>query len=119
MYGQGKTRGQSAILGLHATTNQACAVLPPNDNYYPEFIQTQLRSGYERLRGAARGGNQANLNLQIIRDFEVTVAPLELQAQFAAVLSEINRSKSRAKTALDKSRALFESLQSRAFRGEL
>lgn len=119
MYGQGKTRGQSAILSTAATTNQACAVLPPNDSYYPEFIRTQLRSGYERLRGAARGGNQANLNLQIIRDFEVLVAPLELQAQFDAILSEIDRSKTRTKSALDMSCALFDSLQSRAFRGEL
>ena len=30
MYGQGKTRGQSAVLEVEATTNQACFAIFPN-----------------------------------------------------------------------------------------
>ena len=32
MYGQGKTRGMSAILNFEATTNQACAIYQTNQN---------------------------------------------------------------------------------------
>ena len=34
MYGQGKTRGQSAILKIKATTNQACFAILPNEICY-------------------------------------------------------------------------------------
>jgi len=40
MYGQGKTRGQSAILEMAATTNQACFAILPNDTWEPEFPTT-------------------------------------------------------------------------------
>lgn len=39
MYGQGKTRGQVGILGVPASTNQACAVLSPSEkmNFIIEY----------------------------------------------------------------------------------
>lgn len=64
MYGQGKTRGQSAILEVEATTNQACFAILPNDTWDAHFLHHWLMASYEDLRSLSdgRGGNQANLN---------------------------------------------------------
>ncbi|AFZ18918.1 restriction endonuclease subunit S [Allocoleopsis franciscana] len=39
MYGQGLTRGKVGILGIEATTNQACAaIIPKNENLIPSYL---------------------------------------------------------------------------------
>jgi restriction endonuclease S subunit len=84
MYGQGKTRGQSAVLEIEATTNQACFAILPNQIVDPYFLQLWLRRSYTALRALsdARGGNQANLNGELLRDFRVPVSPLSDQNAF-------------------------------------
>lgn len=42
MYGQGKTRGQSGILGIKAATNQACAAILPCEKLNPVFLNHGL-----------------------------------------------------------------------------
>lgn len=71
MYGQGITRGRVAITGIPAACNQACAVIEINDDYMPEFIYLYLEYKYEELRELAHGANQQNLNLGMIKDFQV------------------------------------------------
>jgi type I restriction enzyme S subunit len=120
LYGQGKTRGQCAILGLDATTNQACAVIPPNPSIYStEFMYRQLQISYGRLRAMARGGNQANLNLGLVGDFKVLAPPLSSQEEYSRRIEILERVKSTQLTQLAQLDALFASLQHRAFRGEL
>lgn len=69
MYGQGKTRGQSAVLEIAATTNQACFAILPCEAFVPEYLQYWFQSSYAALRNLSdgRGGNQANLNGDILR----------------------------------------------------
>ncbi len=119
MYGQGATRGRCAVLGVPAATNQACAVLSPNSNYRTEYVFTKLMSEYDRLRGAARGGNQPNLNLSIIKDFEIPIPPKEVQDRLADRLNAIDSLRTTHRASLAELDALFASLQHRAFRGEL
>ena len=73
MYGQGKTRGQSAILEIEATTNQACFAILPNETWEPEFLYFWLMSSYQNLRNLSddRGGNQANLNGALLNALEI------------------------------------------------
>jgi type I restriction enzyme S subunit len=73
MYGQGRTRGQSAILEVAATTNQACLAILPNDTWEPEFLYYWLVASYQDLRDLSehRGGNQANLNGALLKALEV------------------------------------------------
>ena len=80
MYGQGKTRGQSAILEVPATTNQACFAILPNDTWTPEFLYYWLVASYQDMRDLSedRGGNQANLNGALLKALEVP-APDPLQ----------------------------------------
>lgn len=119
LYGQGKTRGRCAILGIRAATNQACAVLPPSSTFDKRFLLSELRILYSRLRSLGRGGSQANLNLKLIADFEVIVPPLELQQEFAVQVEAVERLKEQHRVQLAELDALFASLQYRAFRGEL
>ncbi|MDR1708058.1 MAG: restriction endonuclease subunit S [Prevotella sp.] len=89
MYGQGKTRGQSAILEIPATINQACFAILPNETWEPEFLQLWLMYSYQELRNMSenRGGNQANLNGDLLNSFEVPAPSLEVQRK---VVKKIN-----------------------------
>lgn len=82
MYGQGKTRGQSAILEVAATTNQACFAILPNDTWAPDFLFLWLMAGYHDLRtlSEGRGGNQANLNGALLNDLDIPAPSRVLQA---------------------------------------
>ncbi|PPJ64195.1 restriction endonuclease subunit S [Cuspidothrix issatschenkoi] len=119
LYGQGKTRGQCAVLGIEAATNQACGVLLPNPKYETNFLFAQLLISYSRLRAMARGGNQENLNLGLIADFTVLLPPLSLQKEFAQRFEAVEELKKSHRASLSELDALFASLQHRAFRGEL
>lgn len=93
MYGQGKTRGQSAILEVEATTNQACFAILPNDTWDADFLHHWLMASYDDLRelSEGRGGNQANLNGGLLNALEIPAPPLpeqrrivqDLQSQLA------------------------------------
>ena len=115
MYGQGKTRGQAGMLKIDAATNQACAAILPNDQYISEFLYRLLEIKYEDLRELGRGGNQPNLNLSIMKNFEIIAPPLPLQTQFAEIVTKIEEQKAQVKKAIDETQYLFDSLMSEYF----
>ncbi len=91
MYGQGKTRGQVALLGVEAATNQACAALLPKDGVRPYFVFLNLTSRYEAFRKLSNSGGQENLSQVLIRDFPFAY-PLdeEEQQRIADCLSSLD-----------------------------
>lgn len=93
MYGQGKTRGQSGILGIKAATNQACAAILPCEKLNPVFLNQYLVIEYSRLRDMGRGAQQANLNLSMIKNYHILSIPIELQTQFADFVAQVDKSK--------------------------
>ena len=90
MYGQGKTRGQSALLNVVATTNQACFAILPSEVLDPEYLQCWLRHSYEALRSLSdsRGGNQSNLNGALMNAFELPLLPIEQQKSIASHIKQ-------------------------------
>jgi type I restriction enzyme S subunit len=70
MYGQGKTRGQVAMLGIKAATNQACASILPRKDIDPRFVFLNLGSRYEELRGLSNSGGQENLSQGLIQGLQ-------------------------------------------------
>ncbi|WP_277985718.1 restriction endonuclease subunit S [Streptococcus mitis] len=92
MYGQGQTRGRSAILKVKSTSNQACGAIFPNKIDNPVFIWHQLMLRYSELRELGRGGNQPNLNGQLIKNFELIFPPLSLQNEFADFVAQVDKS---------------------------
>lgn len=122
MYGQGKTRGQSAILEIHATTNQACFAILPNDTWEPDFLYLWLKSSYQDLRNLSddRGGNQANLNGALLKALEVP-APSKTEqqhivARIQAAMTEIDAMEDASKAALEDINRLPSRVLAQAFK---
>jgi len=95
MYGQGQTRGRTAILKVAAATNQACfAILPQPSVFVSEFVQFWFRYQYETLRQESdgRGGNQPNLNGKLLRAKRVALPSLERQTTIVNELRDIENS---------------------------
>lgn len=121
MYGQGVTRGKVAILGIEATCNQACAAIRPiDDEVHPLYLYHFLSANYEGIRHLAHGGQQQNLNLDIIRSFPV-VFPTngDEQEEIVAVLDAIDRKidlHRRKRAVLDE---LFKALLHKLMTGEI
>jgi type I restriction enzyme S subunit len=93
MYGQGVTRGKVAILGIEAACNQACAAITPKDDaVVPRYLYHFLTSRYEEIRSLAHGGQQQNLNLEIVRDLPVAFPRLMAeQSEIVTILDAIDR----------------------------
>jgi len=70
MYGQGKTRGQVAMLGIKAATNQACAAILPRKDIDPRFVFLNLGSRYEAMRRLSNSGGQENLSQGLIQGLQ-------------------------------------------------
>jgi type I restriction enzyme S subunit len=72
MYGQGVTRGRVAILGIDAACNQACAAIQPIDESIDRrFLFHFLAFRYDEIRRMSHGGQQQNLNGDIVRALPV------------------------------------------------
>jgi len=119
LYGQGKTRGKTAVLGIEAATNQACGILRPSKKYDTSFLFQQLKLSYQRLRNLGRGGNQENLNLGLLSNFIILLPPISLQREFARRVAAVEKLKTAQRASASEMDALFASLQHRAFQGQL
>ena len=87
MYGQGKTRGKVAKLGIEATTNQACAAIVFKHNFCVEYYYQYLRSQYDNIRNLSNSGSQENLSGSIVKSIQVPAPPLPEQQKIAQILS--------------------------------
>jgi len=81
MYGQGQTRGRTGIINKPMTINQACFAVLPNETFDTEFLQFWFRHNYTRLRKETegRGGNQQNINGQVLKKQLVQMPKLAKQ----------------------------------------
>ena len=93
MYGQGVTRGRVAILGVEATCNQACAAIAPKDCVVDaKYLYHFLSFCYESIRQLAHGGQQQNLNLEIVRNLPIAIPEdKDSQREIVSILDTIDR----------------------------
>ncbi len=88
MYGQGKTRGQVAILDIDATINQACAAFHlKEDEVLTQYLFQYFLFNYENIRNMSNDGGQKNLSAEIIKKIPLDLPPIEEQKKIAAMLS--------------------------------
>lgn len=92
MYGQGKTRGQVAILGIEAAINQACAALTLKQGCCTNFFFQYLASRYEEIRNISNDGGQKNLSATLIKRIAITYPNQKSKEQYkiADCLSSID-----------------------------
>ncbi|MBL4583621.1 MAG: restriction endonuclease subunit S [Pseudomonadales bacterium] len=87
MIGQGKTRGQVAMLKFQSTTNQNCAAIIFNVDQEPEFYFNFLLSQYQNIRNFSNSAGQSNLSGTLVKSIKVPIPPLTEQKKIAKILS--------------------------------
>ena len=81
------------ILTKDSASNQACACITPNEMVNVVWLYHELQLMKSHFLTQRNGVRQKNLNLGMIRKFEVPLPPLPLQQQFAAFAAEVDKSK--------------------------
>ena len=118
MYGQGKTRGQVAKLGIEASTNQACAALCLNSGFEVDYYYQYLVSQYEKIRDLANSGGQQNLSAGIIKGIHVPIPPLPEQRKIATILGTWDKAISTTERLIDNSKQQKKALMQQLLTGE-
>lgn len=118
MYGQGKTRGQVAKLGIEASTNQACAAILLNEGHHVEYYFQFLMSRYEHIREMSNSGGQENLSGGIVKSIQVPVPPLPEQKKIAQILSTWDQAIATTERLLDLARQQKKALMQQLLTGK-
>ena len=115
MYGQGKTRGMTGYTSIECATNQACACILPCEQFNQNYLWRYMILSYNKLRDMAKGGNQPNLNIGIIKNFPVLKPPIELQNDFAAFVERVDQQKQAVQQSLEKLELMKKALMQEYF----
>ena len=119
----GATIGKVGILGIAATTNQACAcgVSNPSVNY--KYLFYYARSQKESFIKKGKGGAQPNISQEIIKSHEVPLPPLPEQQRIVdrieSLFAKLGEAKQKAQDALDSFETRKAAILHKAFTGEL
>lgn len=86
----GATIGKTAILGVDASTNQACAVGAPvagivSKEFLYRFLQSEKKAFIEK----GKGGAQPNISQAVIKAHEICLPPFEEQTRITQKLDEL------------------------------
>jgi len=124
MIGEGRTRGQAAIMDIAACNNQNCAAIWVSATRIPpEFVYYWLWSQYETTRRGGSGNNQPALNKALVQLLPLPLPPLaeqcEVVAELDRCLSVVEQTESQANAGLCRAARLRQSLLKRAFEGKL
>ncbi len=121
----GATIGQTAVLGMEAATNQACAALLSEGETAAliPFVWRYLISIQDDLRAAGQGGAQPNISQTILKSYPISIAPLPEQRRIVAKIDNLTGKSRRARDHLDHIPRLVEKYKqavlAAAFRGDL
>jgi len=88
MVGQGKTRGQVAILNIDAAINQNCAAIILKNGMDRNYVYQQLRFQYEEIRNASNSSGQQNLNAALVRSLRIPLLNYADQKSIGILLAE-------------------------------
>lgn len=115
----GATVGKISRLGIHAATNQAvCAICPDNKVTHSYLVSTITHLTPLLLRQRV-GGAQPNISQQIVRGLKIPIPPIALQKRFSTQVAEIHKLETAQASSNSNIERLFQSLQHRAFDGEI
>ncbi len=110
---------QTGILTFDSCFPDSIVGFKPNNRVTTEYIQAWLGFLQPRLEDLAPQSAQKNINLQMLRELDVPVPPVDLQSKFSEFVKRIgnnSRNYEKSEAVIDN---LFNSLLQRAFRGEL
>jgi type I restriction enzyme, S subunit len=121
----GATIGKTALLGIPAATNQACAAFLPSGaskDLIP-FLWKFVFAKKTEFISAGQGGAQPNISQALIKQFPIEIPPLAEQKRIVAKLDALSAKSARARTELARIETLVSRYKqvvlSKAFSGEL
>ena len=122
MIGEGKTRGQAAILNSEAAHNQnTAAILVSKTPCSPKYIYYFLQMNYDNTRRVGSGNNQKALNKERVRALRFPFTSFAEQnkvvAEIESRLSVCDSIEHTVDTALAKAKAMRQSILKNAFEG--
>jgi type I restriction enzyme S subunit len=86
----GATIGKTAILGIDAATNQACAVAIPREGITTtEYLFHYLLSQKDEFIEAGKGAAQPNISQKVIKDWTIPLASFDQQKRIADKLNSL------------------------------
>lgn len=116
LYGQGVTRGKVAVLGIDATTNQACASIQLDKlKAKTEFMFYDLQGKYEKIRKLSNDGGQKNLSAGLVKSIVCGIPCFEEQRKIAECLSAVDRKIGQVETQVEQTRAFKQGLLQKMF----
>lgn len=124
MIGEGKTRGQSAILNIEATINQnIAAIVVDHGCVLPHYIWYWFQMNYAKNREKGAGSGPQALNCQRVRELDFFVPNLDEQTEIITLLQKIldreQKVREIAESVIEKIDSMKKVVLARAFRGEL
>ena len=124
MIGEGKTRGQAAILDIPAAHNQnTAAILVSKTPCQPRYIYYFLQLNYENTRRVGSGNNQKALNKERVRALRFPFASFEEQklivSEIESRFSVCDSIEKSVDAALQQAESMRQSILKKAFEGEL
>lgn len=124
MIGEGKTRGQAAILNIEAAHNQnTAAILVPNTPCSSRYIYYFLQMNYDNTRRVGSGNNQKALNKERVRALRFPFTSFAEQKtiveEIESRLSVCDSIEQTVDTALAQADAMRQSILKQAFEGGL
>ena len=111
----GATIGAVSILGIEATTNQACAAFLPTTEVLPFYLYSFLHLRKKHLVSLGVGGAQPNISGEILKREKILCPPVKLQTQFADFVTKIEAQKGLLTTRLSHLETLYKSLMQEYF----
>ena len=104
-----------AINSIPVTINQDMKAFIPGENITVEFLMYFFKAIEEDVLSKVRGVTADNIDFKTFQKREIIVPPMELQNQFAAFVTQVDKSKAAVQKALDETQLLFDSLMQKYF----
>jgi type I restriction enzyme, S subunit len=101
LIGQGKTRGQVAILGIDAAINQNAVALLLRENCSRDYVYQQLVFRYSSIRNMSNSSGQGNINADLVRSITFPFPEEPEQRQIGKLLACWDRGFSTLKSLID------------------
>lgn len=116
----GATVGKSTILGISASTNQACCGIIPNKDYLNnEYLYYRLQYWKDKLISMATGAAQPNISQQLIKELLIPLPNLSEQEKIVDILNIQDEKIANEKANLDSLKEIKQGLMQRLLTGQV
>lgn len=119
----GATIGKVGIMGVKATTNQACANAVCGKNVYYKYLFYYAISQKDSFISKGKGGAQPNISQEVIKKHEFPLPPLPEQHRIVerieSLFSKLDEAKEKAQEVIDSFETRKAAILHKAFSGEL